>query len=109
MVSLVNSHTNATSKSWHLWEIDLGFDLNSTPGWIRFHIIFVAILRSPSPPDTRMDHRGKDDRKDPVRVRIGLHLPIVALQPPTPPWSSSRVLFLILGLGDQPRPVTTCK
>ena len=33
LVSLVNSHTNATSKRWHLWEIDLRFALNSTPGW----------------------------------------------------------------------------
>ena len=40
MVSLVNSHTNATSSRWHLWEIrwhlwevDLRFALNSTPGW----------------------------------------------------------------------------
>ena len=24
-VLLVNSHTNATSKSWHLWDIDLTF------------------------------------------------------------------------------------
>jgi len=33
MVSLVNFHTNATSNRWHLWEIDLRFALNSTPGW----------------------------------------------------------------------------
>ena len=33
MVSLVDSHTNATSKRWHLWEINLKFALNSTPGW----------------------------------------------------------------------------
>ena len=33
MVSLVNSHTNAISKRWHLWEIDLRFALNTTPGW----------------------------------------------------------------------------
>jgi len=33
MVSLVNSHTNATSNRWHLWEIDLRFALKSTPGW----------------------------------------------------------------------------
>ena len=33
MVSLVNSHTNATSERWHLREIDLRFALNSTPGW----------------------------------------------------------------------------
>ena len=35
MISLVDSHTNATSKTWHLWEIDLRFALNSTPGWGR--------------------------------------------------------------------------
>ena len=33
MFFLVNSHTNATSDRWHLWEIDLRFALNSTPGW----------------------------------------------------------------------------
>ena len=33
MVSLVNYHTNATSKRWHLCEIDSRFALNSTPGW----------------------------------------------------------------------------
>ena len=33
MVYLVNSHRNASSKRWHLWEIDLRFALNSTPGW----------------------------------------------------------------------------
>ena len=25
MVALVNSHSNATSRKWHLWEIDLIF------------------------------------------------------------------------------------
>ena len=33
MVSSVNSHTNASSKRWHLWETDLRFALNSTTGW----------------------------------------------------------------------------
>ena len=32
MVSLVNSHTNATSKRWHLWEMDKRFALNSSAG-----------------------------------------------------------------------------
>ena len=32
MVSLVNSHTNTTSMRWYLWEIDLKFALDSTPG-----------------------------------------------------------------------------
>ena len=32
MVSLVNSHTNATRIGWHLWEIGCRFALNSTPG-----------------------------------------------------------------------------
>ena len=31
MVSLVNTQTNATSKRWHLWEIQSRFSLNSTP------------------------------------------------------------------------------
>jgi len=35
MVSLGNSHTDATSKRWHLWEIYLMIALNSTPGWQR--------------------------------------------------------------------------
>ena len=39
MVSLVNSHTNATSKRWHLWEIDSRFALNSTRGRV-VNIIF---------------------------------------------------------------------
>ena len=33
MISLVNAHTNVTSKRWHVWEIDLRFALNSNPGW----------------------------------------------------------------------------
>ena len=33
MVYLVNSNANATSKRWHLWDVDLRFALNSTPGW----------------------------------------------------------------------------
>ena len=34
MVYFVNSHTNATSKRWQLWEIDLRFALNSTSCWV---------------------------------------------------------------------------
>ena len=34
MVSLVNSRTNATSKRWHLWEIDLEIAPGLPPGWI---------------------------------------------------------------------------
>ena len=34
MVSSVNSHTNATSKRWHLWEIDLRFAPGLPPGWV---------------------------------------------------------------------------
>jgi len=33
MVALVNSHTNATSIGWHLWEIDLRFSPGLSPGW----------------------------------------------------------------------------
>ena len=34
MVSLVNSHTNATRIGWHLWEIDLRFAPGLPPGWL---------------------------------------------------------------------------
>ena len=33
IVSLVNSHTNATSKRWHLWEIELRFAPGLPPEW----------------------------------------------------------------------------
>jgi len=34
IVSLVNFHTNATSKRWHLWEVDLRFASGLPPGWL---------------------------------------------------------------------------
>jgi len=40
MISQVNSYTNADSKRWHLWEIDLKFALKSTPGWLWFSMQF---------------------------------------------------------------------
>jgi len=33
MVSLVNSHTNATRIGWHLWVIGLRFAPGLPPGW----------------------------------------------------------------------------
>ena len=33
MVSLVNSHTNATRIGWHMWEIDFRFAPGLPPGW----------------------------------------------------------------------------
>jgi len=33
MVSLVNSHSNATSRRRHLWEIELIFAPGLLPGW----------------------------------------------------------------------------
>jgi len=33
MVSVVNSHRNATRIGWHLWEIDLRFAPGLPPGW----------------------------------------------------------------------------
>jgi len=38
MVSLVNSHTNATRIGWHLWEIDLRFAPGLRPGWLHDHV-----------------------------------------------------------------------
>ena len=45
IVSLVNSHTNATSKRWHLWEIDLRFAPGLPPGWLRGGITSWALSR----------------------------------------------------------------
>jgi len=42
MVSLVNSHTNATRIGWNLWEIDLRFALNSNPGWNKVSLVTLA-------------------------------------------------------------------
>ena len=33
MFSPVNSHSNATSRRWHLWEVDLRFAPGLPPGW----------------------------------------------------------------------------
>ena len=41
-VSLVNSHTNATSKRQYLWEIDLGFAPGLTPGWHNPRVLIVC-------------------------------------------------------------------
>jgi len=35
VVSLVNSHTNATRIGWHLWEIDLRFAPGLPQGWFQ--------------------------------------------------------------------------
>ena len=43
MVSVVNSHSNAASKRWHLWDIDLRFTLNSTPGWEQEDLATVVL------------------------------------------------------------------
>ena len=39
MVSLVNSHTNATRIGWHLWEIDLDLPLGYLQGGSLFREI----------------------------------------------------------------------
>ena len=51
MVSLVNSHTNATRIGWHLWEIDLRFTPGLPPGWNAIRVrswsrqfVFAAFL-----------------------------------------------------------------
>jgi len=34
VVSFADIHANATSKRWHLWEIDLRFAPGLPPGWV---------------------------------------------------------------------------
>ena len=41
MVSLVNSHSNATRIGWHLLEFDLRFASGLPPGWQR-RLVFFA-------------------------------------------------------------------
>ena len=57
MVSLVNSHTNATRIGWHLWEIDLRFAPGLPPGWF---------LIAPCPQNKLMIYHQKltDDTED---------------------------------------------
>ena len=48
MISLVNSHENAISNRWHLWEIKNKIALKSTAGWDRgFGIDRHAAFRCP--------------------------------------------------------------
>ena len=66
MVSLVNSHTNATSRRWHLWEIDLRFAPGLPPGRLRerctcvrgLHVEQNAATAQDAPPanNTRLNH-----------------------------------------------------
>ena len=60
MVSLVNSHVNASLKNWHSWEIGLRFALSPTSGWIwALHSIQLGDLcagafpREPPQPQTQ--------------------------------------------------------
>ena len=46
MVSLVNSHTNATRIGWHLWEIDLRFTPWLSPGWLSITILVIDLVRN---------------------------------------------------------------
>jgi len=53
MVSLVNSHTNATRIGEHLWEIDLRFARGLPPGWIGISL-----------PNNQRQHRTLHTQKD---------------------------------------------
>jgi len=60
MVSLINSHTNATRSRWHLWEIDSRFAPGLPPGWIASSYLeylrkFGGSVKSPFSPLTRSD------------------------------------------------------
>ena len=63
MVSLVNSHTNATSKRGHLWEIHWRFALNSTPGWRGRRSAFGrAVLRREHQEEAHVHRRRRGGR-----------------------------------------------
>ena len=69
MVSLVNSHTNATSKKWHLWKNDLRFALNSTLGWHR--IVASAPSWGVAPRPTSPSEEGGGRRESPASEEGG--------------------------------------
>ena len=72
MTFLLNSHSNATSRRWHLWEIDLGFSLNSIPGWTstHLHIRTRATVYSSGPTCVTGSWKGKAQRVGHVRIGI---------------------------------------
>ena len=47
MVSLVNSHTNATRIGWHLWDIDSKFAPGLPPGWLALSLFDLTSLVRP--------------------------------------------------------------
>jgi len=65
MGSLVNSHTNATSSRWHVWEMDSRFALNSTPGW--------GGVRADAGPPTARCHQPSECYQIPVCETPDLH------------------------------------
>ena len=66
MITLVNFHTNATSKRWHLWEIRLKIFPRATPGW---HPIASAAMASAADATTNLSPQPQ---------------PLGACQPPYP-------------------------
>ena len=74
VVSLINSHTNATSKRWHLWEIDLKFTLNSTPGWkspFSSSLNYAGVCRIPASCGT---YQGSQQRGSAPTMREGVEV-----------------------------------
>ena len=91
MVSLANSHTNATSKRWHLWEIDSRVALNSTPGRC------IITLYSATTMYTARDEGVPSNvepafeclvQKEEVAGRVGVPPAPLSKNPPPPPGPS---------------------
>ena len=49
MVSLVNSQSNASRIGYHLWEIDLRYALELSPGWLYNRVALQILCKNPWP------------------------------------------------------------
>jgi len=58
MVSVLNSHSNAASRSWHLWEIGLIFAPGLPSGWPKSSILH------PNPSLPHQVYKSVTDDKD---------------------------------------------
>ena len=89
MVSLVNTHTNATRIGWHLWEIDLRFAPGLPPGWPRFE-------NAETPQDASSEEIPQDVYRGTSLIRNGAPLgPYSRNVPRALWWSQGGALFLM--------------
>ena len=87
MVSLVNSHTKATSRRWHLWKIDFRFACGLPPGWPHSRLIEPPFQNLGSCTNRSMCSNFHSHSFDRVSTLTTSHqVPPGAAPPPATPW-----------------------